>query len=32
MTLAICALLGVIAAAVPPGPEHARLIAMAGTR
>jgi hypothetical protein len=31
MTLAICALLGVIAAAVPPGPEHARLIAMAGT-
>lgn len=31
MTLAICALLGVVAAALPPGPEHARLTAMAGT-
>ena len=31
MTLAIYALLGVVAAALPPGPEHARLTAMAGT-
>jgi hypothetical protein len=31
VTLAICALLGVVAAALPPGPEHARLTAMAGT-
>ena len=30
MTLAICALLGLVAA-LPPGPEHARLTAMTGT-
>jgi hypothetical protein len=31
VTFAICALLGVVAAALPPSPEHARLTAMAGT-
>ena len=31
MTLAICALIAVVAGALPPGPEHARLTAMAGT-
>jgi len=31
VTLAICALIGVVAGALPPGPEHARLTAMAGT-
>jgi hypothetical protein len=31
MTLAICSLLSIVAAVLPPGPEHARLTAMAGT-
>lgn len=31
MPFAICALLSLVAAALPPGPEHARLTAMAGT-
>jgi hypothetical protein len=31
MTLLVCTLLSIVVTALPPGPEHARLTAMAGT-